>query len=350
MAMMNKVFVWPDYLRPVNDFTMTPKSGITRAKYRTGAEIRRTFYDKPLLDINAKFIISPIEDDFERQMMWFSFLESGVKSFLFKNPHPESYPTVFCGVSSGGDTTFVAPVVNFTGSHRVNVNGKPYYQRSVYTDGPNMLSFGQSLGDPSLGNFVPDADVTVSASIYSSALLNAYSFKQARIAKNATASDAALRLPIPDVSVSSGEIFTAMTDVIGNTGVDFAAGVIVGGGDIVGTYLNPNLNEWTVGSVTATVPADDVVQGLAHYMDPDAQLTHYIGAATLARGDLSVWYPGDVRMPVIVMNAPLPEGDLVTYVPDSGNEMLMCSVDEISYDIKPDGMRIVSVKMHEVAP
>ena len=343
MSELDKQLVWPIDIQPVNDLSNSPMSGITIAKYRTGAEIRRTHYDAPLASFNAKFFTSPLLDSYDDDMAWFKFIESGLHSFLFMDPHKLKHPTAYLGIGDGVKTTWVIPFYDWSAVPIVYVDGAIDDGAIVHVDGPNMLSLAQSLVDWDSGELT-SVGSTVSASRDYLSAGRQYNLPCSKAIKDSAGWE------LLDAEVNAVSSVTHKLNGMIEARGERNAGARIA--DINGLTGGTSYDEWTAQYATKDYGGGLLVGPVkcsAVFAESSGTpTTYYVGALAMTHGDLMTWYPGGIRMPVVeFVTAPV-AGKLITAQTDNTNVMIRMAARSVSHDIQPDGNRFVTVKLDEV--
>lgn len=353
MSQLDKQLVWPLDIKPVNDLSSAMKTGITTASYRTGAEIRRTYQDAPLASFDAEFFVSPLLNNYEDEMAWFRFVEYGMRPLLFMNPHRESYPVRVIGTGDGVRTTWVAPFVGWNGDVVVYKNGTmqndpsiPGSAAKVYSDGPNLLSFGRSLADWNAGDISVDTSCTaVSTRKYLSAGFQ-YNRGITQIDKIDTPFGGVH--VFVDIDLDNTERLNGIADIKGLVGTNAKVYFSTSAGVVSGSLAAISEDEWTALYVSDTATAVKNYSALRTTLETNDLATYYLGAFGITRGDLLTWYPGTVRMPTIVFATPPAKGEQISVHVSKANVMLRMVPRSVAHAIMPDGNRFITVKLEEV--
>jgi len=342
MTELAKQIVWPLNIQPVNELGYNPQSGITRAAYLTGAEIRRTYQTKALESFTAKFFLSPLLDNYEDDMVWFKWLEKGTASFLFMDPHRSVWPNDVIGVGDGTRTTWVLPYVNWLGDPMIYSDGAYDDAVTVYSDGPNLLNFNQSVGNFGSMEFREYGTAVITKSIEQFIIRGCYNRGVTKIV-NTLLVNAFVYSPLSIVPLEIGDTVVMLCDVMGKSSVESCA-VINASVGATG-YLTDG--EWSVQETSFQATVATNVGGFGGGI-ANTSGTAYVGAMIAARGDINVWYPGSLRMPVVVFDSAPAAGAVISSRVDRANKMLRMVCRSVSHAIKPDGNRFVTVKMQEV--
>lgn len=340
MSELAKQLVWPTWITPVNDLANSPKTGVTVAAYRTGAEIRRTYQDRALAVFSARFFLSPLLDGYEDDMVWFRSIEDGLGTFLFMNPHKDYNFRDIIGVGDGVRTTWVA--------HYVNNDGKPH----VYRDNrlavnyqlhpaPNILSFAQSLGDFNSGELSDYGTGVFTGSSDHRVANNCYNRSVTKIV-NASPT-ASFCYGLEHVKILDGHNFNALCDVIGGTLIDGVAVLDASAGPDTPVVTDG----WTAIIMTVTSPGTTIHGSPGGGIGSTPGIV-YVGAIAGTHGDLMTWYPGEVEMPTIVFNTPPAVGSIIAYGSEIANRMVRVKCSSLKHAVQPDGNRFIDVTLEEV--
>jgi len=356
MSAFKKVLVWPEHLKPVNELTLKPDSGISVAKYATGSELRRTYYDKPLAEFSAKFFLSPLLSTYNEDMAWFNALETGIDSFLFMDPHKRSLRNVI-GIGNGVRTTWVVPYSNLGPDVFIFRNGelqKAFSTASDYLitiDGPNLLGYYPSFSDPSSGELVADPNVSLNDAIEYRVADNNYNMFTSKL--NKAAVWGGLRCAC-SISIADGRyinhLFEAVVPDANQAVGGIKSNLTIDTGNTVSPRQTPSIGKWGNYVYTHQVTGDSNLI-ISRVMTEAADTgIYYVGAQALTRGDLLEWYPGNVLLPVIVFLTPPAAGDTISAMSSEANMMMKMKATGISHAISPDGNRFITVRLKEVGP
>ena len=342
MSEMDKVLVWPFSIKPINDLIESPETGVSIAKYRTGASIRRTYQDKPLAKFTAKFLVSPLDESYEDDMVWFRKIEDGLGTVLFKNPHADFEHSVILGIANGVQTSWVIPCVDWVGTPRIYADNVIQSLISIYYDGPNCLNFSQSICDYDYSDLIESGPVVATADKSYDILNSAYNRPVTKCVK--TVGGIGYLSANVNLPVNLSQHINVMVDARGDAAID----PIARADSFNGTAIQITDDEWSVATKSLIVGGPTtVINNVGLYFTSGEAGTVYSGAMALTRGDIDVWYPGDVRMPVVVFNTAPAVGTIIKSKIDEANIMLRVMVSSVSHKIYPDGNRIITVKFEE---
>lgn len=352
MAQANKVLIWPPDLKPSNELSITPMTGVTRAKYMTGAGVARTFYDRPLMKISAKFFLSPLLDDvYDAHIAWLNHIQSGDVPFLFMNPHPEVWMNEILGITDGTQKAWVVPFTGMTSGVTAYLDGALTATPSVYYDGPNLVEdHADSLCSRyNKVNITSDTGVSLGTGASYISPLSAYGEQALLVSVGAGYSGNGIYIDFStDISVALNKglnvFFEAYGDASFKAGIDATFGTPV-------TLTNTTRN---VVTHSITPGASNTYSTFRFACNTTSLCSASSSIFAITRGDIDVWYPSNVRMPVIEFASAPTSGQIISaqYGGTSGytarNRMLRCFATSVSHAIEPDGNRFATVVMEEV--
>lgn len=346
MSELDKVLVWPLSIRPVNKLSNAPKTGVTVAKYRTGAEIRRTYQDAPLASFKAVFFASPLHESYEDDMVWFRAIEDGIGSFLFMNPHQDFWLNDVIGIGDGVRTTWVLPYLNWLGTPIIHSGNELISDLTIFNDGPNLLNFNSSIANWDSGDMEAEVGTVAGKSRSYNGTGRCYNRGNVSVVVGNIMFPGNTSVSA-SVSIADGDSINGIADVRGDPAVSCHVILSLDSGLVNGSAVSISESEWEEAIATTIASGSRTLDEVSVFSASSSDRTHYIGALGITRGDLMTWYPGSVRMPVVVFDSPPALGAVISSKVEKANRMLKVTARSVSHAIDPDGNRFITVTLDE---
>ena len=346
--------MWPEFLKPIRILGQTGTWGVTRAKYNTGAEIRRSFQDRNLKTLTFSVYLDPTDDEYKESLGFLNYICGGLNAVWFRFPHFSDRLFVQLGTGNGSLDTFSVKGYA-TGSPTVSprVDSVPV-SSSLSKSTINLLTAEQAeckaSGFSIYGGGSPTSTPATNSS-FPFALNECVEITASAVPKYIESGAGV-------ISASPGEEYTATTQLSTNdAGRICSVGAVFydSGGSPISPF--PATVTLTIAgqkylvSNTATAPSGTVSVGIWIGVNSGSvDVNDFVNAhaCCLSQGDLAeIWHPDDMTRIMTLSSAPAIGEKVDALIPECTPIMYMVA-DNVSGNLNAIGAREVKVKLREV--